>query len=88
MTKLITYIKDFYTSYRLRLIIAAVASVALIGAYHAVKEIGASEERNSLATAEVAATKKGVQDGANIDQSVISLPDADLDRRYNKWLRD
>lgn len=88
MTKLITYIKDFYASYKLRLTVSVLAVVALIGAYHTGKSVGAAEERGRIATAEVAATKKGVQDGANIDQSVITLPDADLNRRYNKWLRD
>jgi Flp pilus assembly protein TadG len=88
MTKLITYITDFYASYKLRLIAAVLVTISLIGAYHAGKAVGAAEEQGSLATAQVAATKKGVQDGANIDQGVIALPDADLDRRYNKWLRD
>lgn len=88
MTKLIAYLKGFYASYKLYLIASVLVVVSLIGTYHAGKAVGAAEERGATATAQVAATTKGVQDGASIDQSVITLPDADLDRRYDKWLRD
>lgn len=88
MTKLITYIKGFYASYKLYLIASVLIAVSLVGTYHAGKAVGAAEERGELATAQLAATTKGVTDGAKIDQSVIALPDLDLDRRYDKWLRD
>jgi hypothetical protein len=88
MTQIISYLRNFYLSYKTYIISSTLVIFLLIGSYHAGKAVGAAEERGKIATNQVAATKKGVQDGANIDQSVLTLPNDDLDRRYSKWLRD
>lgn len=88
MTKIITYIKDFYASYRLYLIASVLTSLSLIGSYHAGKAVGAAEEKGSTAVAQAAADKKGVTDHEKIKQDVLHLRADDLDKRLDKWMRD
>lgn len=88
MTKIITYIKGFYTSYKLYLIASVLVVVSLIGTYHAGKAVGAAEERGSNAVAQAAADKKGVTDHEKIKQDVLHLRADDLDKRIDKWMRD
>lgn len=88
MTKIISYIKGFLASYKLYLIASVLVVVSLIGTYRAGKAVGAAEESGKYSAAQVVADKKGVNEGEKIQQDVIRLPDPDLDRRLNKWMRD
>lgn len=63
---------------------ALIALVAVIGAYLAGRKTGA----DNASQRQKDQNAKAIQTRAEIDHEIRNLPDPDLHRRHNKWLRD
>lgn len=61
-----------------------VGALATGGAYFK----GRADVANKTAAVELKTFKKGIENHDRIEKEVKRLPDAELDRRLDKWMRD
>lgn len=72
-----------YQAYRMRFLIAGFA-LGVIGLFGAGFMKGISYQKGQ----EKNASQKGIENHAEIEAEIMVLPDADLDKRLSKWMRD
>lgn len=81
-------IKNFVTDYRTTLIKGVVILLLIAGAYTIGHVKGDSSCQVTNANKGVTVIEKGVQTREQINKDVISQPDAELDKRLSRWMRD